>query len=79
MGVALFYINPDYYASAIWFQIKLLLVISLIIYHFACLNLMRQFQNNENAHSHIFYRWFNEIPVVMLVGIVILVVVKPFN
>jgi putative membrane protein len=79
MGVALFYTNPNYYISATWFQIKLLLVVLLIIYHFACLNLMRQFQNNENAHSHVFYRWFNEIPVIMLVGIVILVAVKPFN
>ena len=79
MGVALFYTNPNYYISATWFQIKSLLVILLVIYHFACLNLIRQFQNNENAHSHVFYRWFNEIPVIMLVGIVILVAVKPFN
>jgi putative membrane protein len=79
MGVALFYTNPGYYISTTWFQIKLLLVVLLIIYHFACLNLMRQFQNNKNVHSDVFYRWFNEIPVIMLVGIVILVTVKPFN
>jgi putative membrane protein len=79
MGVALFYTNPDYYISATWFQIKLFLIILLITYHFKCLNLMRQFQNNKNSHSHVFYRWFNEIPVIMLIGIVILVTVKPFN
>jgi putative membrane protein len=79
MGIALFYTNPDYYISATWFQIKLFLVILLIIYHFKCLNLMRQFQNNKNTHSHVFYRWFNEIPVIMLIGTVILVAVKPFN
>ena len=79
MGIALFCINPDYYITATWFHLKLLFVILLIVYHFACLNLMRQFQDDENIHSHVFYRWFNEIPVIMLVGIVILVAVKPFN
>lgn len=79
MGFTLFFIYPDYYKAAVWFHIKLLLVILLILYHFACLYLMRQFQNNKNVYGHVFYRWFNEVPVVMLIGIVILVVVKPFS
>ena len=79
MGIALFSIYPEYYKSAIWFQIKLFLVALLIIYHFSCQHLMSQFQDDKNIRDHIFYRWFNEIPVIMLVGIVILVVVKPFS
>ncbi|MAD58213.1 MAG: TIGR00701 family protein [Porticoccus sp.] len=79
MGILLFYLYPDYYKSAIWFHIKLLLVILLVIYHIFCQHLMLQFKDDKNIYSHIFYRWFNEIPVVMLVGIVILVVVKPFS
>jgi putative membrane protein len=47
-------------------------------YHHVCGRLVRQFENNQNTHSHIWYRWFNEIPVVMLVAVVIFVVVKPF-
>ena len=79
MGFVLFSIYPDYYTVAAWFHIKLLLVALLVLYHFVCLHLMRQFQNNKNVYGHIFYRWFNEVPVVMLIGIIILVVVKPFS
>ena len=50
----------------------------LIAYHFICRQLMRQFQAGLNTHSHLFYRWFNEAPVLLLIGIVMLVVVKPY-
>jgi putative membrane protein len=55
-----------------------LLVILLIGYHHYCGRLVKQFAADKNTHGHVFYRWFNEIPVLMLIAIVILVVVKPF-
>jgi len=78
LGIALFSIYPDYLLHAAWFQVKIALVILLVIYHHACLYLMKQFRDDKNTRSHVFYRWFNEVPVLMLVGVVIMVVVRPF-
>jgi putative membrane protein len=61
-----------------WLHAKLVLVVLLIGYHHACGRLLRKFEDNRNTHSHVWYRWFNEIPVVLLLAIVILVVLKPF-
>ena len=61
-----------------WLHAKLLLVAGLIAYHIYCGKLMRDFTVGKNTRSHIWYRWFNEVPVLMLFAIVILVVVKPF-
>ena len=71
-GLILTYLNLEYYISQIWFWIKLLLVVLLVLYHIQCGRFI-------NKKSHIYYRWFNEIPVVALFGIVILVVIKPFS
>jgi len=71
-------LSPQYYFSSGWFHAKITLVVLLIIYHHFCLYYMKRFRNDANTRSHVFYRWFNEVPVLMLVGIVILVVVKPF-
>lgn len=60
-----------------WLHIKLLLVVFLIAYHFYCGHLLTLFKQGRNTHSHVWYRWFNEIPVLVLVGVVILVTVKP--
>ena len=60
-----------------WMHIKLLLVVFLVAYHFYCGRLLTLFKQGRNTHSHVWYRWFNEIPVLMLVAVVILVVVKP--
>jgi putative membrane protein len=68
----------EVYSSQYWLQLKLLLVGLLIIYHFYCGYLVGVFAEDKNIRSHTFYRWFNEIPVVLLIGIIILVVVKPF-
>jgi putative membrane protein len=67
-----------YYGQAGWFHAKLLLVLLLIIYHLLCGFYLHRFKQDNNTHSHIFYRWFNEIPILLLVAIVILAVVKPF-
>lgn len=78
LGAALFSIYPSYFLSSGWFQVKIALVILLIIYHYACLYLLKQFRDNQNTRSHVFYRWFNEVPVFMLIGIIVMVVVRPF-
>ncbi len=60
-----------------WFQLKLLLVLSLLIYHFYCGFLVKVFRENENHRGHVFYRWLNEYPTIVLIIVVILAVVKP--
>ena len=70
--------NWAYYSTQYWLQAKLSLVVPLIAYHFYCGHLLTVFKADKNTRSHIFYRWFNEAPVLILIAIVILVVVKPF-
>ncbi|ELA00864.1 CopD family protein [Cupriavidus metallidurans] len=61
-----------------WMHAKLALVLVLIGYHHGCGVLLRKFERGANTRSHTFYRWFNELPVLVLLAVVILVVVKPF-
>ena len=61
-----------------WLHAKLALVVLAIGYHHACGSLLKKFERGANVRSHMWYRWFNEVPVVLLALIVILVVVKPF-
>ena len=61
-----------------WLYAKLFLVLGLIAYHYYCGKLVKRFAADLNTHSHVFYRWFNEIPVLILMAVVILVTVKPF-
>lgn len=61
-----------------WMHAKLALVTMLVIYHLYCGKLVKDFAHDRNRHTHVWYRWFNEIPVMMLFVIVVLVVVKPF-
>jgi len=61
-----------------WMHAKFALVVLVIGYHHSCGVLLRKFENGTNRRSHVFYRWFNEIPVLMLVAITALVVIKPF-
>ena len=68
-------INYDYQGA--WLTYKLILVGLLVIYHYYCWKYLNLFKNNQNNHSHIFYRIFNEIPVIMLIAIVFLVIYKP--
>ena len=60
-----------------WLHVKLLLVLVLIAYHLYCGRLLADFKHDRNRHGHVYYRWFNEIPVLILIAVVILVVVKP--
>jgi len=61
-----------------WMHAKLLIVVLLIGYHHACGSILKKFENNANQRSHIWFRYFNEVPVVLMLIAVILVVVKPF-
>ena len=67
-----------YGITGAWLQAKLVLVVGLVVYHFYCGKLMHDFKAGNNTHHHVWYRWFNEVPVLVLFAIVILVVVKPF-
>lgn len=77
LGLWMASLNPHYYLHAAWFHIKATLVIALLAYHFYCGHLLKQFALGRNTRSHVFYRIFNELPVVALFIIVILAVVKP--
>lgn len=66
------------YADSGWLHAKLLLVALLVVYHIYCGKYLMDFKHQRNQHNHVFYRWFNEVPVLFLIAIVILAVVKPF-
>lgn len=76
-GLWLLSVNLTYYLSSLWMPLKLVLVSTLIIYHFYSGKLMQAFQHNKNRYSHRYYRWFNELPTLILITVVILVIVKP--
>lgn len=61
-----------------WLHAKLVLVALLIAYHLWCGKLINDFKHGRNTRGHVWYRWFNEVPAVILVAAVILAVVKPF-
>jgi putative membrane protein len=61
-----------------WLHAKLALVTVLVAYHLWCAKLLADFRHDRNTRSHVWFRWFNEFPVLILIAIVILVVVKPF-
>ncbi len=61
-----------------WLHAKLTLVVILLAYHHICGRYLKQFANDKNQKSHVFYRWFNELPVLVLIAVVVLAVVKPF-
>jgi len=67
-----------YGITGAWLHVKLALVAVLIAYHVYCGKLLGDFKRDRNRHGHVWYRWFNELPVLILFSAVILVVVKPF-
>ena len=60
-----------------WMHIKFALVVVLIAYHIYCGKLLNDFKSDRNTRSHVFYRWFNEFPVLLMVAIIMLVIAKP--
>jgi len=77
-GGAMIGMYPDYYLSAHWLHAKLALVALLIGYHLYCGRLVKIFADDANVRSHVFYRWVNELPVLVMFGAVILAILKPF-
>lgn len=65
------------FGGQLWLTIKLGLLELLLIYHGYCGVLLADFAQDRNRHTHVWYRWFNEIPVIMLVAIILLAVLKP--
>ncbi|MGQ9425380.1 protoporphyrinogen oxidase HemJ [Gilvimarinus sp. F26214L] len=78
LGIALMAARWDYFAQAAWMHGKLTLVVILLAYHWYCGRIVKSFARGENRRGHRFYRWFNEFPVLLLLGIVLLVELQPF-
>lgn len=77
-GVWMFVESWQAYSTQFWIWIKIALVIGLIGYHHYCLKIIKAFAADQVLHSPKFFRMFNELPVIVLLGAVILVVIKPF-
>ena len=77
-GFALLSLNLSYYLVSVWMWLKLACVLFLVIYHFQCGRYVAAINANSDSHSHVFYRFFNEVPVIFLFAIVFLVILKPF-
>lgn len=77
LGFWLLALKYDYYSHLNWMHAKLIMVMLLWIYHLHCGKLLHTFKNDRNPHSSKFYRVYNEIPTLLLIGIVIMAVVKP--
>lgn len=65
-------------ADSLWLWVKTALVLGLVGYHHVCKSLLRRFEARQSTRSHVWFRWFNEIPVIVLLVVVLLVVLKPF-
>ena len=76
-----FWMLVDYawaaFEGQLWLHLKLKLLVVMVLYHGYCGKLLLDFKRDRNRHNHVWYRWFNEIPVVFLVVIVLLAVFKP--
>ncbi len=78
-GVWMLFVGAwDAYGGTLWLQLKLALVAVMIGYHLYCGRLLKAFKADANRHGHVWYRWFNEIPVLFLIVIVLLATFKPF-
>ena len=77
LGVALWLGWREIFTGG-WLHAKIALVVLAIGYNHACGAILKKFEKGVNTRSHVWFRWFNEVPVVLLLAIVILVVVKPF-
>ncbi len=76
-GLAMLALNPGL-LGLLWFQVKLVLLAGLAVYHYRCLTWMRRLKAGHRPDGTTWLRWFNEIPVIFLLGIILLAVAKPF-
>lgn len=65
------------FGDHLWLHLKLALIALLLVYHVYCGKLVEDFKHDRNRHGHVWYRWFNEVPVLALVAIILLAVLKP--
>lgn len=79
LGGWLISFNPHGYLQMEWLRVKLSIVLLLIVYHCYLGKLLVVFRKDRNTHSHVFYRWLNEVPVLFLIVIIILAEVKPWG
>lgn len=75
--LGIFLVSYYFAWSLFWIQLKTTLVVILAMYHIWCGHLMFQFRGTSNPHSHVWFRWFNEFPLLILVAVVYLVIFKP--
>lgn len=78
LGIWLISYNVPYYLKAVWMHAKISLVVLVWVYHLICGHFLRKFRKGNNERRAYFFRIFNEIPTLLLIGIILLVVVKPF-
>ena len=78
LGISMMALNLDYYLHATWLWLKLAGVAFLVVYHIQCGRYVALINEHQDKHTHVFYRFFNEVPVIFLFLIVILAVLKPF-
>ena len=76
-GLTMAGVNPPV-AETPWFLAKFALVIGLVIYHYRCWRWIQRLKTETDVRSDLWLRWYNEIPVAFLFGIIVLAVVKPF-
>ncbi len=77
LGVWLIAMQPFWLQQG-WLHVKLLLVAALVGYHLYCGRLLKAFAEDRNPHGHVWYRWFNEAPVIVLIGVILLATLKPW-
>ena len=77
LGIWMLILNPTLLKAG-WMHSKLALIVLLIIYHFICGYYLKRFDKNQSAKGHVYYRFFNEFPVIILFAVVILAVTKSF-
>lgn len=78
LGLAMIALNLEFYKTQYWLHAKIALVALLVVYHAHCGRLVKRFAAGDIRHTHVYYRVFNELPVLILFAVVILVVVRPF-
>ena len=79
LGWLMIFTNYDFYSHQMWLHVKLVLVLSLVIYHIYLGKLLLDFKHDRNTHSHKFYRYLNEYPSLILIAVVILTFVRPWG
>lgn len=77
LGIAMLVLHPFWLQTG-WMHAKLALIVLLVVYHHVCMYHMLQLARGTNQRSHVYFRWFNEVPLIPLIGIIVLAVIKPF-